>query len=208
MSHNKCEVVWGTVQKENPVLGARMQSLLFSAFLLTSCNSGVNLDGDYSTESDADTDADTDTDTDADTDADTDKDTDPDTDPEPTIEDWEGDWTGIFTMNDFGDDWFEGCQGEVELEIDDDGEVEGDGECPYGDTTYDLNFEGTITAEGELEGVMMIEFVYAGLTSLTVEGESDGLENINAEFDGIYEYSDWWNEYAYDISGTIELDRD
>lgn len=128
--------------------------------------------------------------------------------PEPTIEDWEGDWVGTVTLDPFGDDLFEGCTGALELDVDLDGEVDGDGNCEYGWSDAEINFEGEITPEGELEGTLIIDFRVAGETPFEVRGGAEG-DDLDAEIEGTYEYTGWGSDGSvYDVTGSIELARD
>ncbi len=126
---------------------------------------------------------------------------------EPSIEDWEGDWVGGFQIDGFGDNWFDGCEGDLELDVDDDGEVDGDGTCDYGGRDYEVDFSGEINAEGELEGTLTIGFAYAGDVDCELTGAAEG-EDLEGEFEGLYYYESWGTEYEYDVTGSIELERD
>jgi hypothetical protein len=127
---------------------------------------------------------------------------------EPSIEDWEADWVGTIVLDAFGDGYFDGCEGDMDLEFEDDGEVEGDANCDYTDRDYEIEFWGEVDAEGNLEGTMNIAFIYAPETEVTVTGAAVDADNIEAEFEGVYEYSSWGSDAEYDIGGTITLERD
>jgi hypothetical protein len=174
--------------------------------LLVACSAG-SIKGDA-----ADDDGDADTDADADTDVGEDTDTgevEEEEEPEATIEDWEGDWVGTVTLDAFGDDYFEGCEGELELDVDLDGGVDGDGSCEYGWSGADMEFEGEITPEGELTGTLTIDFQVAGETPMDVSGETDGEDALSADFEGTYERSGWGGDgEVYDVTGSIDLERD
>ena len=128
--------------------------------------------------------------------------------PAPSIEDWEGDWVGQMVLDAFGDDYFEGCEGDIELDVDDDGKVDGDGFCPYGDSGAELEFEGEVTADGELTGTMVIDFVYAGPIEVEVAGAAEDTDAIEADFSGTYLYETWGGDYEYDMTGTIRVERE
>lgn len=173
--------------------------------LLVACSAG-SIKGDAS--GDDDDDADSDTDTDGDVGEDT-GDVDEEEEPEATIEDWEGDWVGSITLDPFGDDYFEGCEGELELDVDLDGGVDGDGFCEYGWSGADMEFEGEISAEGVLSGTLIIDFQVAGETPFDVSGGTDGDDALSADFEGTYERSGWGGDgTVYDVTGSFDLDRD
>ncbi len=128
---------------------------------------------------------------------------------EATIEDWEGDWVGTVTLDPFGDDYFEGCEGELELDVDLDGGVDGDGYCEYGWSGAELEFDGEISAEGELTGTLVVDFRVAGETPFDVTGATDGEDGLSADFEGSYERSGWGSDgEVYDVTGSIDLERD
>ena len=106
------------------------------------------------------------------------------------------------------------CEGELELDIDDDGEVDGDGVCvgedsgDWGGTDeYDLEFEGEIDADGNLSGVLVIEADNWGDVEMTVEGEGEE-DDLEAEFEGEVTYEYWGSEYTLSLEGSFELERD
>ena len=136
-------------------------------------------------------------------------DAEPEPEPEPTIEDWEGDWVGIVVIDPFGEDYFEGCTGELELDVDLDGEVDGDGYCEYGWSGAGMEFEGEITAEGDLSGTLIIDFQYAGETYFDLTGGPDGEDTLVADFEGLYEITSWGGDTTtYDAFGYVSVDRD
>ncbi|MFT5683786.1 MAG: hypothetical protein ACI8RZ_004718, partial [Myxococcota bacterium] len=105
-----------------------MRRFFFLSILLTGCNSSATSEALPTTDTTPATDT-----TEVDTgDSGDSGDTEPE--PEPSTEDWEDDWVGTVEINAFGDDFFDGCSGDIELDFDDDGEVEGDGNCDYGST--------------------------------------------------------------------------
>lgn len=127
---------------------------------------------------------------------------------EPALEDWAADWVGALVIGAFGEGYFDGCEGEIELDFDSDGEVDGDANCDYSDRDYELEFEGEVDAEGNLDGTMTIDFIYAPDTEVSVTGAAVDEDHIEAEFEGTYEYSSLGTDYDYDIDGTITLERE
>ena len=175
-----------------------MHRFFFLSILLAGCNSSATSD-DLSTTDTTPTDTTPEVDT---------GDTEPEPEPEASTEDWEDDWVGTVVIDAFGDDFFDGCSGDIELDFDDDGEVDGDGNCDYGSTLYDLEFEGEVDADGVLTGVLIIDFSYAPDTEVTVEGAAEDEDNIEAKFEGTYIYESWGTDYEYDLTGSITVSRE
>jgi hypothetical protein len=151
--------------------------------------------------------ADTDDTSASDTDTDTDTDTE-DTDPKPSLDDWGGSWIGTVILDEFGDDYFDGCEGDITLNFSDEGQVGGIGFCVYGDSGFDLTFAGSFTAKGEVIGRMIVGFTTAGDTPVEVIGGAANIDLIQAGIEGDYEYESWWTDYSYDITGEMTLSRE
>ena len=157
-----------------------------------------------------DSDSDTDTDTDSDTDTAAD---DGDGEPEPSVADWAGDWFAEVELTaelprDWGGDT--ACVGEISIEVDDDGDVSGDGICSVEGwrTEAELEFEGTVDADGSLDGVLFFATDWFGETDLDVEGSGAGEDAIDSEVDGVWELESDWGSLDVPMSGELMFERD
>jgi hypothetical protein len=134
----------------------------------------------------------------------------------PSIEDWGSDWVGSAEIISTGDDnygWTD-CIGTLELDVDPDGEVSGDGVCEGDDggwggpDSYSLDFNGTIDAEGVLTGIMVVDAGSWGDIDLTVGGAAED-DALQAEFNGEAIYDGWGdNQYILTLAGTFALERE
>lgn len=82
----------------------------------------------------------------------------PDTEPPPNA--WSGDWEAEIVI--LFPEWdYTFCEGTLELQVDDEGAMEGSGECVDdsgwgGDRVYDVTLEGAVSEEGEITGELIV----------------------------------------------------
>ena len=134
---------------------------------------------------------------------------------EPTLEDWEGDWVGLVRIWSEEDAYgWDDCEGELKIDVDDDGEVEGRGEClgeedgGWGDPdTYELGFLGEMNDEGELEGVISIDAGGWGTVEAEVAAQADD-DELQGELEGETTIDGWGESYTLSLEGELELERD
>ena len=132
----------------------------------------ADADADADSDTDADSDADSDADADADADADSDADSDADADP---AESWPypGDFEGETVID--ADDWGEWCFGSMDISVEEDASVSGDGWCLWesggdeGEILFEV-YDGSITADGEIEATVFIDTQYWGSIDKPVTG--------------------------------------
>ena len=123
---------------------------------------------------------------------------------EASTEDYEGDWVGGFALTGTydGSEYF-ACEGDLELDADDDGEVSGSGGCDV-DWVGRLSGEvdATFDAEGTLSGLMV--FSVAGQTvELILDGAAEG-DDLQAGLEGELAYGD----YRLDLTGDVAAERE
>jgi hypothetical protein len=128
--------------------------------------------------------------------------------PKPSKEDWEGDWVGHLRIDPLGEDYWDGCDGELALDLDADGEADGDGWCESSSGTLDVEFVGQFDELGQVEGTLTIGFTYAGDTDVELWAAPNGDDELVGAFEGLYLYESWGSEYKYDLTGSFELLRD
>jgi len=193
-----------------------MRAVPVILLVLTACAAGsikTDDDGDAGSEgttgptnigSDDDTDTDTDTGEEADT-----------APPEPSIEDWEGDWVGELTITSVGEEVYgwDDCLGTLEIDVDLDGEADGDGTCSalesdWGDPEeYEVEFEGLMDAEGNLTGTLIVDAGGWGDVSMTVDTLAEP-EALGGEASGETTYDGWGTEYTLSLEAAFALERD
>jgi len=135
--------------------------------------------------------------------------------PEPSIEDWEGDWLGALAVYSVGDDQYgwDDCEGSLELDFDDDGEVDGDGVCvglesDWGDPeSYEVEFEGAVDAEGVVTGLLVVEAGSWGDVEMQIDTQAteDGIEGGG---NGEVVWDAWGTEYTLSLQAEFELERE
>ena len=162
------------------------------AFLLVTFLSACNSGGSVGIGGDTDTDADTDTDTD----------TERDTEPEPTVEDYVGDWVGPLEMA-FESRFLRDCEGELRLDVDPDGEVEGPGSCNTRGQDLTLWFAGVIQDDGSVEGVLSTQLT-GQPANIDVVGRVEG-ETFVGEYDQVVVVGEGRFAYEVGISGRFDL---
>jgi hypothetical protein len=135
-------------------------------------------------------------------------------DDEPEVHFASGGWSGDMGLYIPEWDW-EVCEGEVELEVDDDGAFVGDSLCEsesdWGTREYPVEFEGTINDDGDVEGVVVVEVSWGGGGDQSIEGELSG----DAESDELV--IDWISEMSFgggnggggdaEVEGWADLER-
>jgi len=166
---------------------------------------------------DTGSDTDADTDTDGGGDADTDG-GDTDVDPGPSTEDWAGEWFALVELvaetggggcggGGWGGQSIE-CSGELSLEFADDGGVDGSGSCSIGGwAEAGLEFFGDVTADGELEGVLVFSQDWVGEAELDVDGAAVDESEIDSDVDGIIVLGGWGGDYEVPLVGTMIAER-
>jgi hypothetical protein len=128
---------------------------------------------------------------------------------EPATEQWAGGWVGELAIESTRGGF--DCDGEVDVEFEDDGSFEGDGNCNFGDWggDADVRIEGEIDEDGELSGSVWLELEDSGTEiELEMDGEARDEDDIDAYLSGQYTYESSWGDYEMELEGELELELD
>lgn len=129
-----------------------------------------------------------------------------------TIEDFVSDWVGSLALRALDDAYgWDDCTGELSLDVDPDGEVDGDARCVAEDDggwgepdVYEARFAGTIDDDGLVVGVLTVDAGSWGDVEMAVDAvaTADGLTGTTAGETTI----DGWGDETYTLSLEGELD--
>ncbi|MCP4810286.1 MAG: hypothetical protein GY913_23825 [Proteobacteria bacterium] len=119
---------------------------------------------------------------------------------------WAGDWTGDLRIE--GSSSFD-CDGELDVEFEEDGSFSGDGLCDFGSWSgeSDVEIEGAIDEDGVLTGTLWLDYRDEDV-ELDVSGQADDDDDIDATLEGLYVYEGGWGDYEIELGGEIEFDLD
>ena len=190
----------------------RFAPLMF--LLCAACAPAIAVEDDKSGLDDGGIDVgDSDTDAETDTDGAPDTGSEPEPDPEPSTADWAGEWVAtIDLLAETDGGWSDQditCVGEMALEFDDDGEVEGVGVCSIGGwAEAELYFKGDVDAEGDLDGVLTFVQDWIGESELDVSGSAADESEIDSDVDGVIVLGGWGGDYEVPLSGSMFLERE
>lgn len=153
-------------------------------------------------------------------DEDTDNDDGGDEEEEDTtsIDDFVSDWTGEVSIWSEEDAWgWDDCSGTLTLDVDPDGEVEGDGLCEGeddggwgGPDSYEMDFVGEINDDGELVGTLTVAADGWGDVVMELEATADlDADRIDGEAAGSTTVSGWGDsEYTLALEAELSLERE
>ncbi|MCP4805687.1 MAG: hypothetical protein GY913_36070 [Proteobacteria bacterium] len=132
-----------------------------------------------------------------------------DTDQEgPSTSPWEGVYEG--DVGTWVPEWeWEFCEGDLELVVDEDGLIDGDGTCYYasdwGDYEYDIQVEGEIDEDGELSGTISFE-TWEEVVESDLRGQADD-DTIEGGWDFEMYFGGGGGGSEQEVEGWFELDR-
>lgn len=140
---------------------------------------------------------------------------DPDEPDEPEESPYAGDWYAWVTVSaEFEGGWGGGggedisCDGEMEVTVDEDGWLSGEGTCSLsGWAEASLWFEGQVDDDGEFEGMVVFASDWIGEAEVEVEGDAYGRDSISADGEGEMTIGGWGGDYDVPLFADVKLAR-
>jgi hypothetical protein len=102
------------------------------------------------------------------------------------------------------------CEGGLFVEIDDDGGVWGEGDCDMGwGSSFGLEFDGDVSADGDLGGTLWLVTDWSDPAELTVWGAPGDDDFLGADIEGEMAIGGWGeDEYTIELVGWVDLERE